>query len=470
MARVYILFLVFFGSAFLLNGQIMFERTYGGPSADIGFCVQQTLDDGYALFGITQNNTSGFQDMYLIKTDEYGDTLWSHTYGTVNMDMGYSADETSDGGFILAGMFGGFGTDTLTLIRVDQNGDPIWTGQFPGTLGRDIGFSVLETSDGGFAVCGFTQGISGEDVYLVRTDANGNELWSHTVDLGGSEVGWAMEQTQDDGFIVLANSYLFADSTGDVHLIRFAANGDSLWTKTFFVPGPDESHGLTMTADGGFVIVGGNGYPSRDLLIIKADQDGNELWRHVDATQEDELGMDVKELPNGDLIIVGRRENITTTAIEMYMVCTNGSGAELWNRTYSHGIFSECNSMDVTSDGGFVLFGSTSDTLNGSLLIDMLLIKTDGAGYTYVERIADDAEPIVLYPNPANSTVWIEPGTLHPGQVSVVDASGKQLLHQYLNGVSPSSLDLGSLTSGSYWAVFTLENGGSIGQAFVIAK
>ncbi|MBL7938359.1 MAG: T9SS type A sorting domain-containing protein [Flavobacteriales bacterium] len=440
--------------AFGVAGQITFERTYGGIGGDIGFSVEQTTDNGYALFGVTWNGTAGSTDMYLVKTDEYGTEQWSNTYGSVNQDMGYTARQTNDGGFILCGMVGSFGSDSLTLVRTDANGDPLWARQYPGSLGRDIGYSVQETSDGGFAVCGFTENVgTAEDVYLVRTDANGDTLWTRTVDLGNSEVGWSLRQTDDDGFIVLANRFTFADPEGDIYLIRFDASGDTLWTRTIIAPGVDESHGLAITANGGFILVGGNGYPSRDILLVRTDEFGMEQWRRTYATTGDEMAIDVQEMEDGGFICAGRKENLLTSEIQMHLLRTDPDGDILWERTFQQGIFSEANSLDRTSDGGFVMLGYTVDTLDGAAYTDMYLVKTDGSGYASVSTPTGETNPVFVFPNPTAELVQLDAGTVHLTSVTLFDATGRPVLNRTFTGVSMAELTVGHLSDGAYMLV-----------------
>lgn len=452
-------------------GQITFEQTYGGVDGDIGFSVEQTSDGGYALFGSTWNGTAGSADMYLIKTDAAGMEQWSHNYGSVDMDMGYCARQTSNGGYILCGMFGTFGTDTLTLVRTDANGTALWIERYPGSLGRDIGYSVEETSDGGFLVCGFTEGTGvEEDVYVLRTTGNGALLWATSVDLGASEVGWCLRRTDDDGCIVVANSFDYGDPNGEIHLLRFDPNGDTLWTSTILTPGADESRGLAITLDGGFIVAGGNGSPYRDILLVRTDEFGIEQWRRTYATAGDEAARDVQQMDDGGFIVGGRKEDLLTNDIQMHLMRTDADGYMEWERTFQQGIFSDANSLDRTSDGGFVLFGHTTDTLGGVPHTDMYLVKTDGAGYSTVASIADPGGPILVYPNPAADRILLDAGKTRLTSAVLFDAAGKQVLRETFSATTTAELSLGHLYCGAYVLNATAENGRSTSQALLIVR
>jgi hypothetical protein len=161
-----------------LLGQITFERTYGGPTADDGLDVGQTLDGGYVITGSTDSFASGGPDVFLVRTDERGDTLWTRTYGGGAMDRGECVRQTSDGGYVIGGSTSSFGSgrSDLYLIRTDAEGDTVWTRTWGDTL-QDYGHSVRQTQDGGYVIAGMTHSFgTGDysDVYVIKTNPDGN--------------------------------------------------------------------------------------------------------------------------------------------------------------------------------------------------------------------------------------------------------------------------------------------------------
>jgi hypothetical protein len=151
--------------------QQRWERNYGGAGEDYGLSVQQTSDTGYIVAGWTASFGNSNQ-VYLIKTNASGDTLWTRTYGGTGGDGGYSVRQTSDGGYIVAGATNPFGNgDQVYLVKTNASGDTLWTRTYGGT-GGDGGYSVRQTSDGGYIVAGVTYSFgNGEQVYLIKTDA-----------------------------------------------------------------------------------------------------------------------------------------------------------------------------------------------------------------------------------------------------------------------------------------------------------
>jgi hypothetical protein len=263
------------------NGNIIWAKTYGGTGGEGAFSVQQTSDGGYIVAGYTQSFGAGGSDVFLIKTDANGNIIWAKTYGGTDWDWAYSVQQTSDGGYIVAGYTNSFGagyTDII-LIKTDANGNVIWAKTYGGTS-YDWAFSVQQTSDGGYIVAGWTNFFGGGnlDIFLIKTDANGNIQWAKTY--GGTSNDWAssVQQTSNGGYIVAGYTYSFGAGGLDIFLIKTDANGNIQWAKTYGGTDWDSAYSVQQTSDGGYIVAGmtwsfGAGW--YDAFLIKTDANGN---------------------------------------------------------------------------------------------------------------------------------------------------------------------------------------------------
>lgn len=210
------------------------DNTYGGRGRDWGQSVIQTSDGGYILVGRTSSFGKGKDDVYLVKADRIGKEQWSRTYGGRKFDMGFSVQETSDGGFIIVGSTSSFGKGyyDVYLIKTNESGYVEWSETFGGK-DDDWGFSVKETLDNGYIIAGWTAsfGSGKDDVYLIKTDAYGNEEWSNTYGGRDFDLGFSVQQTEDGGYIIVGWTSSFGKGRGDVYLIKTDEKGSKEWSK-----------------------------------------------------------------------------------------------------------------------------------------------------------------------------------------------------------------------------------------------
>ena len=213
------------------SGNQVWNKPLGGASSDGAWCVQQTTDGGYVLTGWTYSYGPGYiGNVWLVKTDNLGNQQWNKPYGGDDVDRGYCVSQTTDGGYIITGYTDSFGAglDDMLLIKTDSSGNEQWTKTFGGS-GRDYGNSVQHTISGGYIIAGYTlsYGAGSEDVWLVKTDSDGNLEWDETFGGSASDVGYCVEQTSDLGYIVTGHTLSYGAGVHDVWLIKLASDETS---------------------------------------------------------------------------------------------------------------------------------------------------------------------------------------------------------------------------------------------------
>ena len=414
-----------------LTAQITFQRTYGGASDDIGYSVQQTADGGYIVVGNTESFGAGGEDVYLVRTDGSGDTLWTRTYGGAKTDRGYSVQQTADGGYIIVGLTTSFGSGQtdIYLVKTNASGDTLWTRAYGGP-GLDEGYAVQQTPDGGYVVAGAVCLASDtEDVYLMRTNPSGDTLWTRTYGGSGCDEGNSLRVTTDGGYIIAGITESFGSRSADVYLIKTNASGDTLWTRTYGGPSYDEAYSVQQTTDGGYIITGTTESfaGSVGVYLLKTNASGDTLWTRYYVPSYC-LANSVQQTTDGGYVIAG----IIGSLANVYLVKTNASGDTLWTRTYGSGLADDGgNSVQQTTDGGYIVAGYTTSLGAGGY--DVYLIKTDSLG-----NVAAVAEPktsptpaatlsVTCEPNPfrTRTAISLRRAAGSPAALTIFDASGR---------------------------------------------
>lgn len=296
------------------SGNMQWNKTFGGAEDDWGLTVQQTTDGGYIIFAEYYNiYNNGIQ---LIKTDNLGNLQWSRTFsgfigfGSVAYGFSQVGQQTSDGGYVLTGtkiiddtMF----DVNVLLIKTDISGNLQWEKTFS-FYGEYFGYgaSVQQTFDGGYIITGLAEYSDSTNVLLIKTDPSGNMQWSKTFSSSNyDEIGYSVQQTSDGGYII--TGLFYTDTTMGIILIKTNALGEMQWRKNFSGAGFYVCFGQPTT-DGGYIISGTTTI-NPDIMagwLIKTDGSGNMQWNKTygGATWLS-LGFSVKQTSDGGYILTG---------------------------------------------------------------------------------------------------------------------------------------------------------------------
>jgi hypothetical protein len=352
-------------------------RTYGGEGSDRGECVCQTSDGGYIVTGSTPSPDSQNLDLWLFKTDSAGDILWEKVYGGDKIDRGCIVKQAFDKGYVALGLTSSFGLDSNTpwVLKTDSVGDTLWTRTYDA-----YGLSncwMEQTSDSGYIISAGAY----DDIRLFKTDSLGEIMWVQTYDgTEHEEYPWGncVKQTSDGGYIITGESMY-----GDLALMKTDSLGTPLWTTTWGEEGLDEGLYVEELDDGDYLVAGLTEIAPMDMCIclVKVDAIGDtsysKFWEEIFPAGNKPLVL----TNNGGYVLVG---NTPPTLIRI-----DGGWHTCWTRTYSIGDQDWADWVEQTSDGGYIMIGTTyyADTEN----YDLLLIKTDSSGY--VDAVIE--EPVI---------------------------------------------------------------------------
>ena len=314
------------------SGAQMWNKTFGGPGYDVGRSVQQTSDDGYIITGYTSSYGAGSADLWLVKTDISGTQMWEKTFGGPGYDIGRSVQQTSDGGYIITGYTSSYGAGSadLWLVKTDISGTQMWNKTFGG-VNDDYGVSVQQTSDGGYITTGYTYsyGTGGPDLWLVKTDASGTQIWNKTFGGAENELGYSVQQTPDGGYIIAGYTSSYGAGDPDLWLVKTDASGTQIWNKTFGGPGYDVGISVQQTSDGGYIITGYTEYygaGGTDLWLVKTDASGTQIWNKTFGGVGHDSGVSVQQTSDGGYIITGVTDSYGAGGSDLWLVKVSETG------------------------------------------------------------------------------------------------------------------------------------------------
>lgn len=421
--------LVGFDSQPLQAQELLWSSSYGGRNSEKGASCRRLTDGGYIVIGSTYSYGSGDYDVYLLKLDFTGDTLWSRTFGGSGIDHGYDVSVTPDGGFLVVGSttsFGAGGRDAY-IIKTDSLGNELWNRTYGGVL-ADEARSVANHPDSGFVITGTTEsfGAGYTDVYLIRIDQQGDSIWTRAYGGVGGDNSYSIKRTFDNDYIIVGSTGSFGVGYSSVYALKIDQYGDTLWTTTYGGPKADFGRSVQIAQDGGFIIGGrthsyGAGYG--DAYLIKTDSDGNIQWENYYGGSWEDDAYSVYASVDGGYILAGTTESFGAGGIDIYVVKTDPSGAEVWSRTYGGTEADYAGRVIQNENFDYFLVGhSSTGSVGGS---DLYLFEITGDSPTAVEEWAENnllPESIELgysYPNPFNSTTTIPFSLNQPATVRI---------------------------------------------------
>lgn len=377
------------------NSQILpprkeWDYTYGVNDTDKANSVDQTSDNGYIFTGNTwRNSPPNRGDIWLLKTDDKGKELWNKTFHNQYGDVGHYVQQTNDDGYIIIGgnsvSTGCY--DDVVLIKTDSEGNEQWTRTFGGPY-LDKGNYGQQTNDGGYVIVGSTQiNVTQLDkqIWVIKTDENGNEQWNRTYGGKRSEYGNSIQQTNDNGYIILG---ITIPQINECRIVLFKTDENGLvqWNKTFdqrdiFYQGTK----VQQTNDNGYIIIGYIDTINRPddytiALLIKTNEKGNISWVKTYQKNYREICLDGQQTSDGGFILAGCTNPPGKDYNDIWVFKTDSNGNMTWDRTFNETYLDHAHSIQQTNDNGYIIAGDTH-------------INTQSDEDAYIIKLAPETKP-----------------------------------------------------------------------------
>lgn len=421
-------------ASFVIAQGVNFELITGTLKHDDAKYIIQTLDSGYAVIGSTSAFGNGQSDIYLTKISKTGTVTWQQALGGAGVDKGNSLVQTSDSGYAIAGYSNSAGTGgyDIYLARTDKYGVLQWSNTYGG-VDWDFGNSLIQTTNGDFVICGstYSYGNGNGDVYLLKTDPSGVLLWDSAYGGPQEDVGNSVCETADGGYFITGYTQSFGMGNEDIYLLKSDINGNLIWTKTYGGTAEEKGNEGKLTTDGGFIVISatksfsaGNKYEN---WLLKTDALGDTLWTRRDAASFNRIATSVCQTTDGGYIFTGHDDN--AAQYNMFLYKTNALGGYQDYKNYGGTQSENAFTVRQTFDDGYVVLGVTESYGTGKPNIYVLKTGTNLVSTGIIVIVVGVEEnvqiniPISIYPNPASEYFTINVEMV--SHLEIFDTMGK---------------------------------------------
>jgi hypothetical protein len=435
--------LVMTGSLCAQGPDSLWHRAFGDTLNDGAFSVIETHDGYYVTAGQMQvynpDSAKIFLDIYVLKLDAAGDTIWARRYGRDRIDGSRSVIEASDGNYVVTGYTdsGSPGDYDIYVIKIDPDGDLVWEHTIGGSRGDEESFCVREAPDGSYRIVGTTDQYDSKDVLLAGIASDGTWIWEYPYNIPGHQTAHELAFTPE-GYLIIVGSY--SGATVDVYVMKTESGGDTLWTRTYNFGPLDYGMSVKPVSYHSYIVAGYSQAviaPFYNAFLLHLQTDGDVNWSRFYGGAGHDNGYCVQVMADGGFLLTGETKSFGAGGSDVWLVRTDAAGDTLWTKTYG-GINNDTGQeVEATSDGGFIIGGSTNSFGNG--LIDLYLVKTEGdpAGLDRLKS-AGTGFSVRALPNPSRSSVTIS-YDLHGryrAYLDICDVAGRRVRRLSAEGCS----------------------------------
>ncbi|MEO0248824.1 MAG: hypothetical protein ABIN58_04645 [candidate division WOR-3 bacterium] len=393
----------------LLISQALFARTFGGPQEEYGRSVARTVDGGFAVAGHTASFGAGGDDFLVLKLNSDGSLAWARTFGGAQNDYATSVARTTDGGVVVAGQTGSFGAGTVDflVLKLNSSGGLSWARTFGGTSG-DFAYSITQTSDGGFVVAGSTLsfGAGNYDLLVLKLNSSGGLSWARTFGGTGDDRAYSIIQTTDGGFAVAGWTASFGAGGLDFLVLKLNSSGGLSWARTFGGTNLDGGGFITQTADGGFAVTGYTlnfALGDTNFLVLKLNSSGGLSWARTFGGTNHDYAYSITQAADGGLAVAGYTAGFGAGGDDFLVLKLNSSGGLSWAKSFGGASGDRAYYIAQATDGGFAVVGATQSFGAGD--VDLLVFKLDQNGN--YPGCVQACSPTTTSPSPSSSSISV---------------------------------------------------------------
>jgi uncharacterized delta-60 repeat protein len=361
MKRIFfiLLFLLTFVAFLRLNAQ--WSKSYGGKNNDFPYSIRQTFDGGFIAVGLTESFGRADGDFWVLKLSPRGEIEWQNTYGGENSESAKCVQQTTDGGYIVAGSTSSFGagSDDLLILKLSSDGEIEWQKTYGGSE-YDEASSIQQTEDGGYIVAGSTSSFgAGYHLLILKLSSDGEVEWQKTY--GGDEAS-SIQQTEDGGYIVAGSASSSGAGSDDLLIFKLSSDGEIEWQKTYGGSKVERATCIQQTMDGGYIVAGSITFSSRteyneELWILKLSPAGDIVWQHIYMGDYNDSAQSLQQTVDGGYIVAGA---IGKYLYENFLVLKLSPDGKIeWQRAYGCSSGEYAYSIQQTDDGGYIVAGYT---------------------------------------------------------------------------------------------------------------
>ena len=363
-------------------------RTYGGEFDEEAAAIVASPDGGYAIAATTSSFGAGGFDFWLIKVDENGDMEWNKTYGGTESDVATALACTSDGGYVITGETSSYGEGQRDywLIKVDSSGNPQWNRTF-GDQTDDIATCVIQTNDGGYALAGYwLENDGSEDVRFIKTDSSGNIQWTRTYGGAEGERIYSVVQTSEGGYAMTGVTTSYNDERKpDFWLVKTDSKGIMEWNKTYTEQNTDSAKTLIQTRDGRYTMAGFVRQAiidSSDVWVINVDSTGNPVWNVTWEPKEYAMVDSMIQTRDNGYLVSGTTnylKDFFDLSSYMFLIKIDADGTIKWIKIFDG--LGDNNSLFVTqTENDVYALAATTKTTEKGAHHDIWFTKADPHG------------------------------------------------------------------------------------------